>query len=162
MNGKFLETGEIVNTHGIRGEVKILPWANSPEFLREFEVLYIDGAPRKVLSARVHKDCVIALLEGVVDIDAAIKLKRKIVSIARADVDLDEGEYFLADIVGLDAIDAATGESLGKVYEVLTLPKNNVYVIRGAREILVPAVSEFVIEVNPEGGYIKLRLIEGM
>jgi len=162
MNNGFLEAGKIVNTHGVRGEVKLQPWADTPGFLAEFKRLYIDGAPVKVLSAKVHKGCVIAALEGVDDINGAIRLKNKTVYIAREDVNLEEGRHFVADLHGLRAVDAGTGQELGLVSEVLTLPAHNVYVIKGAREILVPAIPEFVEELDIAGGYIKFRLIEGM
>jgi len=162
MGSGFLEAGKIVNTHGIRGEVKLQPWADSPGFLASTERLYIDGAPVKILSARVHKGCVIAALEGVSDIDGAIKLKNKTVYISRDDVKLEEGVFFLADLIGLRAVDAVTGGDLGLVSDILSLPANDVYVITGMREILVPAVPEFVEEIDMAVGQIRFRLIEGM
>jgi len=158
---RFLEAGKIVNTHGLRGEVRIMPWADSPEFLAGFERLYIDGEAVDVLSARVHKGGVIAAFDGVSDIDSAIKLKNKTVCIDREDVLLEEGRHFVADLLGLRAIDAETGAPIGDISEVLALPAHDVYVIKGAREMLIPAVPEFVDEVSVEGGYVKLRLIEG-
>jgi len=162
MKSEFLEAGKIVNTHGVRGEVKLQPWADSPDFIMSFEYLYIDGAPVRVLSARVHKGCVITALDGVDDIEGAIRLKNKTVSIARKDVRLEEGRNFVADLIGLRAVDSETDADIGTVTDVLTLPASNVYVIKGTREILVPAVPEFVAETNVDAGYIKLRLIEGM
>jgi len=158
----FLDAGKIVNTHGINGEVRILPWADSPDFIAGFERLYIDGKPIKVLSSRVHKGCVIAALDGVGDIDGAIRLKNKTIQIKRSDIQLEAGQHFIADLIGLHALDAQSGEELGTVADVLSRPANNVYVINGAREILVPAVPDFVEEINIDAGYIKLRLIEGM
>ena len=162
MKSEFLEAGIIVNTHGVRGEVRIQPWADSPAFLTDFERLYIDGEPIKVLAARVNKNVVIAALEGVSDIDGAARLKGKTVFIDRDDARLPDGRHFVADLLGLRALDSETGELLGVVAEVLPLPSNNVYVIKGTREILVPAVPEFVVETDVPGGYVKLRLIEGM
>jgi len=162
MKNELIETGKIVNTHGMRGEVKLQPWADSPDFLTGFEHFYIDEVPVKVLSARVHKGCVIAALEGVDDINAAIRLKNKIVKVKKDDIELEEGMYLVADLIGLSAVDAETGEELGIVSDVLSLPSNNVYVIKGKREILVPAVPEFIIKTNLEEKYIKIRLIEGM
>ena len=162
MTDRFLEAGKVVNTHGIRGEVKIQPWADSPEFVAGFYRLFIDGAPVKVLSAKVHKGCVIAALDGVDDIDSAISMKNKIVYIDRNDAPPADGRYFIADLIGLCALDADTGDELGTVTDVLSLPANDVYVIRGAREILVPAAPDFIVEINIDRGYIKLRLIEGM
>jgi len=161
MKNELLETGKIVNTHGMRGEVKLLPWADSPDFLTKFDHFYIDGSPVKVLSAKVHKGCVIATLEGVNDIDAAIKLKNKIIMIDKKDVQLEEGTYFVADLIGLQAIDSQTGEIIGIISDVISRPASNIYVIDREPEILVPAVPEFVIETNLEAGYIKFRLIEG-
>ena len=162
MGNRYLEAGTIVNTHGIHGEVKIRPCADSPDFLTGFEHLYIDGEPVKVLSARVHKGCVIAALDGVDDVDCAIKMKNKFVFIDRNDVLLEDGRHFVVDLIGLQALDAQTGDVIGTISDVLTLPANNVYVINGDREVLVPAVPDFVDEINIEGGYIKLCLIEGM
>jgi len=162
MNDAFIETGKVVNTHGVRGEVKILPWADSPDFLLDFDHFYIDEQKVKILSARVHKGCVIAAFDGVSDIESARSLRNKVICIRKEDATLDEGVHFVADLVGIAAIDDSTGEKLGTIAEVLSLPQGNVYVIRGEREILVPAVPEFIIETNVEGGYVRLRLIEGL
>ena len=162
MKERFLEAGRIVNTHGIRGEVKIEPWADSPDFIAGFKRLYIDGNPIEVKSARPHRSCVIASLGGVEDLDAAIRLKNKTVYIDREDAKLEEGRHFVADIIGINAVDAATGDGIGAVTDILSLPAGEVYVIKGVREVLVPAVPEFVEELNIEAGYMRIRLIEGM
>ena len=145
MKNDFIETGKIVNTHGVRGEVKILPWADSPEFLLDFDHFYMDGKKVKVTSARIHKACIIAGFEGVTNISAATALKGKILSIKKEDAILEEDTHFVADLIGIAAIDDATGEKLGTIGDILTLPQGNVYVIKGEREILVPAVPEFII-----------------
>lgn len=160
-NEKLLECGKIVNTHGIRGEVKIVPWADSPEFLCDLPALYIDGKPVKVRNARVHKGNVIALLEGIDDVNTAMLLKEKVVSMSRDDVDLPEGSFYLADIIGLKVISEA-GEELGVLDDILSPSLQQVYVVKGQREIMIPVVPEFILETNVEGGYIKVRLIEGM
>jgi len=162
MGEKLIEAGKIVNTHGVKGELRLQPWADSPDFLTGFEHLYIDDVPVKVLSAKVHKGCVIATLVGVDDIDAAISMKNKIIKVKKEDVHLEEGRFFVADLIGLNVIDAETGESIGTLTDVLSLPSSNVYVIKGEREILVPAVPEFIVETSLEEGFIKLRLIEGL
>ena len=162
MKLKLLEAGIVVNTHGVRGEIKIQPWADTPGFLTGFRQLYIDGAPLKVLSARVHKGCVITALEGVADVKSAALLKSKIVSISREETHPGEDRHFIADLLGLRAIDADTGADLGVIADIMKIPSGEIYVIKGAREILVPAVSEFVREVDTERGCIKFRLIEGM
>ena len=110
MKNQFLEAGQIVNTHGIQGEVKIVPWCDSPEFLLQFGTLYLDGTPVRVRAARVHKGNVLAALEGVADVNAAMALKGKIVSIDRSGVVLPEGRHFIADLLGLEVLDAGSGE----------------------------------------------------
>lgn len=163
MKNRFLETGKIVNTHGIAGEVKIMPWADEPEFLLEFDTLYIDGQPMKVASARVHKNSVLVKFQGVNDINAAVKYRDKVVCIDRADVELEDGAFFLADLMGLEVRDADSDEVLGKIVDVLTPPASNVYVVRGGKqEHMIPAVDEFVVETNVDEGYLRVRLIEGM
>lgn len=163
MQNKFLEAGQIVNTHGIKGEVKIVPWCDTPEFLCDFDVLYIDGKPVGVDVARVHKTNVIAKLSGVNDVDAAMALKNKVVSIDRSEVELPEGRHFIADLIGLEVRDADSGTVLGVIDDVLTPPASEVYVVKGnGKEYMIPAVDEFLLETNMEGGYVRVRLIEGM
>ena len=157
----YLDCGQIVNTHGVRGEIRIVPWADSPDFLCQFSTLYIDGAPMRVLASRVHKGSVIAKLDGVDTVEAAMLLRDKTVQLYRADARLPEGTFFLADIIGLKVVDEA-GRTLGTLKEVLSPSVQQVYVVEGEREIMIPAVPEFILETNIAGGYIKVRLIEGM
>ena len=89
---QYIEAGKIVNTHGVRGEVKIQVWLDSPEFMRRFKTLYIDSKPVRLLSSRAHKGFLIDMLDGVEDINAAMSLKNKTVYIDRADAKLKKGE----------------------------------------------------------------------
>ncbi len=159
---QFLEAGRIVNTHGVRGEVRIEPWCDSAEFLCGFEKLYINEAPKTMLNAYVYKNSVVALFEGVEDINAAMRLKGTVVFIDRADVKLSEGEYFIADIIGLPVLDEETGEKVGVLSDVLEYPASRVYVVSGDAERLIPAVPEFIKKVDVENGVITVRLIKGM
>ena len=161
MKERFIEAGEIVNTHGVRGEVKILPWTDSAEFLAAFRTLYIDGRPVKVRSSRVHKQTVLASLEGVEDVNAAMRLKGRRVFIDRADAKLPEGGYFSQDIIGAEVV-TEDGESIGKLAEVMDAPASMIYVVRGERERLIPAVPEFILKTDADAGIITVRLIEGM
>lgn len=163
MKKRFLEAGRIVNTHGVQGELKIVPWCDSPEFFCGFSTVYIDEKPVAVKSARPHKGNVLAVLEGISDVNAAMRLKGKIIFIDRTGVELPDGRHFLADLMGLEVRDADTGEVLGTVTDVLTPPAHEVYVVRGGnREYMIPAVDEFLIETNVDDGYLRVRLIEGM
>lgn len=161
MQKQFLEAGEIVGTHGIHGEVKILPWADSPDFLLNFDTYYIKGTPRRVLSARVHKTCVLAKLEGVETPEQASLLRKQVVSIDRTEVSLPEGSVFIADLLGCKALDE-DGQELGTIRDVLTMPANDVYVVKGAKQYMIPAVKEFVREINVAEGYVRVHVIEGM
>lgn len=161
-NKRFIEAGQIVNTHGIRGEVKIQPWSDTPDFLCDFDTIYLDQQPYELLTARVHKSCLIASLKGVDDVNSAMLLKGKIVSVDRDEVELPEGRHFIVDLIGLEVRRADTGEVLGRLADVLDLPANQVYVVRGAREYLIPAVDEFILETNVDEGYIRVHLLEGM
>ena len=161
MKQQYLEAGQIVNTHGIRGEVRILPWTDTPDFLRKFKTLYVDGKAMQVLSASVHKQQVIVRFSGIDDINAAMPLKGKTVYIDRADVKLPKGRFFIQDILGAEVI-TETGETIGKLTDVLDLPGGAVYEVRGEAEHLSAAVREFVREVDVEAGIITVPLIEGM
>jgi len=162
MKSELIETGKIINTHGINGELRLQPWADSPVFLTDFEYFYIDNIQRKVLSAKVHKSFVIVKLEGINNVDDAIKMKNKTIFVKRDDINLEEGNHLIIDLIGLTAIDANTENKLGLVSDILPLPAHNVYVIKGEREILIPAVPEFIAETNIKEGYIKFNLIEGL
>ena len=165
MKQDFLEVGQITSTHGIMGEMRVQPWADSPEFLCRFDTLYVGPThwPIKVERARVHKNMVIVKLEGITDVPGAVAMRNQVLHVARKDVTLPEGHFFLADLQDLEVRDADTGAVLGRIAEVLTPPANNVYVVKGGpRELLIPAVPDFVLETNVDEGYITVRLMEGM
>jgi 16S rRNA processing protein RimM len=158
---QFLEAGEISTTHGIRGAVRIIPWADDPEFLCGFDRFYIDGKEMKVLKASVHKSAVICTFEGVEDMDSAIRLRGKVIRINRDDAEIEEGRYFIQDLIGLSVHDRKLGE-LGELTDVIKTPANDVYVVKGEKGYMIPAVPEFVKKVDPDGGRIEVEIIEGM
>ena len=162
---QYLEVGKVTNTHGVMGEVRVQPWADSPEFLCQFKTLYVDSAyvPYKVERARPHKNMAIVKFEGVTDVPSALAMKNAVLYIDRKDAKLPEGSFFLADLYGLEVRDAETGSVLGKIADVLTLPASNVYVVRGGeREWMIPAVPQFIAETNVEEGYLRVNLMEGL
>lgn len=160
MKSPYLPTGQIVNTHGLKGYVKIQPWADDPADLLDFDRFFIDGREYEVEQASLQKSMVLLKLAGVDTIDEAVKLRNKELLIAREDVELEEGVVFIADLIGLTVL--ADGVEIGKITEVLTPPGNDVYVVKGEREYLIPAVKEFVEELNPAAGFVRVHLIEGM
>lgn len=161
MEKQFLEAGEIVSTHGIQGEVKILPWADSPEFLLKFKTLYLNEKPYEVVSSRVHKTCVLAKLKGIDTPEAATLLRGQRVCIDRSNVKLPKGTVFIADLLGCRVLDE-DGKEIGIIKDVLTMPSSDVYVIKGEKNYMIPSVKEFVKEINVEEGFVRVHLIEGM
>lgn len=157
----FIEAGRIVNTHGVSGEVKIEVWLDSPQFLRRCGRLFVDGKEKKILSGKVQKSFLIAKLEGVADVNAAMALKGRLVEIAREDAPLPKGAYFIQDILGASVQDE-TGREIGRLTDVLERPASNIYVVQGETEHLIPAVPEFVLATDAENGVITVHLIEGM
>ena len=150
-----------MNTHGVRGEVRIQPWADEAAFLTRFRRFYIDGAPVKVRSCRVHKQMCVAALEGVEDVNAAMALKGKVLFIDREDARLPAGTVFLQDIIGARCVDE-TGRELGTVEDILSEPAASVLVVQGEREILIPDVPAFVLQKDADAGLVTVRLIDGM
>ena len=156
---RFLETGQIVGTHGVRGEVKIQPWADGPEFLLDFKTLYLGDRPCAVEQSRVHKSMVLCKLKGVDSVEAAQALRGCVVKIDREEASLPEGRVFVADLIGLPVY--ADGAQIGTLREVLNYPASDVYVVKGEHEYLIPAVPAFVERATPEDG-VYVRLIEGL
>ena len=161
MKQQFLEAGKIVSTHGVRGEVKILPWADDADFLVGLPRVFVDGREYAVQHSRVQKTCVLMKLAGIDDVDAAAKFRDKTVCISRTDVALPEGSVFIADLIGLRVV-TDTGDEIGTVSDIMTMPGNDVYVVTGSREYLIPAVPEFILERNLDAGFVRVKLIEGM
>lgn len=160
MNQTLLPTGQIVNTHGLHGHVKVMPWADDPEDLLDLNRFFIDGQEYEVQSASLQKNMILLKLRGVDTIEDAAKLRQKELYMAREDVELEDGVMYIADLVGLPVL--ADGVEIGKLTEVMTLPGNDVYVVKGEKEYLIPAVKEYVEPLRPEDGCVKVHLIEGM
>ena len=161
MKKRFLEAGQIVSTHGVQGEVKILPWCDGPEFLKDFEAFYIDGTAYPVERARVHKNMLLCKLRGIDDMNKAQAMKNKVISIDRESAQIPEGRVFISDLIGLPVY--AEGEQIGSLRDVYSGPANDVYIVDGmGKEYMIPAVSAFLEEVNVDEGFIRVRLIEGM
>ncbi len=160
MNADFLPTGQIVNTHGLRGHVKVMPWADDPGDLLDFDRFFIDGKEYEVEHSSRQKNMILLKLAGVDSIEEAAKLRNKEIAICRDDVELEDGVVFIADLIGLPVL--ADGVEIGKIIEVLTPPGNDVYVVKGEHEYLIPAVKEFVDELDISAGCVNVHLIEGM
>ena len=158
MKLQFVEAGEIVSTHGVRGEVKMLPWVDSPEFMLQFHRVRIDGIIFDVESCRVQKTCNLLKISGINTVEAAQAMRGKSVEIFRCDAPKDL--IFAAELIGLQVY--ADGKHIGQIADVLDYPGNKVYVIKGEYEYMVPAVKQFILSTDLEGETMNVKLIEGM
>lgn len=165
MKKEYLEAGKIVNTHGIRGEVKIMPYTDVPELLCEFDRLFIGKERNEIIieRSRVAKNMVIAKLEGVDTPEQAEKLRNKLLYMHRDDLELDEDTYFIQDLIGIEVKDADTGFVYGKITDVMQTGANDVYVIEGnGREYLVPAIADVVISTDIDANSMTIRALDGL
>lgn len=165
MKKEYLEAGKIVTTHGIRGEVKIMPLCDSAELLCEFDRLFMGKNHDEVYieRSRVFKNMVIAKLQGVDTPEAAEKLRNRLLFMHRDDLELDEDTYFIQDLMGMEVIDADTDFRYGEIADVMQTGANDVYVVKGAdREYLVPAIPEVVISTDIDSGVMTIRPLEGL
>ena len=158
MKLRFLEAGEIVTTHGVRGEMKVLPWADGPDFLVDYKRVRIGGTEYKVESCRIQKTCNLLKVQGVDTMEAAQSLRGKTVEVYREDAPADM--IFVAELIGVSVF--ADGEEIGKIADVLDYPGNKVYVVKGEYEYMIPAVKQFVLSTDMEKEVMQVRLIEGM
>ena len=154
----FIEAGEIVTTHGVRGEVKLLTWLDSPELLCEFDRCCIDGKEYIMDTVRVQKTCNLVKLRGVDTMEEAQSLRGKIMKLYREDI--DEDVIFAAELVDVEVY--ADSVYLGKITDVLDYPGNLVYVVKGEHEYMIPAVKEFVLTTDLDQNVMTVRIIEGM
>ena len=163
MKQAYIEAGRITSTHGVHGELKIEVWLDTPEDLKHYRRIFIDGQERKLLSVRQQNRFVIAKLDQVDDINAAQPFKGKTVYIAREDAPLPPGGYFLQDLLDAKVV-LEDGSPVGVLTEILERPANNVYVVTDpdGKEILIPVVPAFIIRADAENGIVTVRLLEGM
>ncbi|MBQ9493339.1 MAG: 16S rRNA processing protein RimM [Oscillibacter sp.] len=153
--------GRIVNTHGVRGELRVLPLDGSPEFLTRFRTFYVDGVPFNVETARVHKGCALLRFTGVNDMDAALVLKGRELSIDRADA--ADVPFFDAELPGMEVFDGQSGERLGTLTKVEPYPASKVYTVRGEHTYLIPAVPDaFILSVDVDRNRMEVRVWEGL
>ena len=166
MKKEFLEIGKIVSTHGLKGEVRVQPWTDSPEFLTDFSTLYFAEGKEKltVEKARVQKNVVLLKLKGTETVEAANLLRGKVLYMARSDANLPENTYFIQDLIGLDVIDADDASVVyGKLTEVSPTGANDVYhITKDGKTVLIPAIRQVVIETDPDAGFMRIRPMKGL
>ena len=158
MKLQFIEAGEIVTTHGVKGEVKVLPWVDAPDVLCEFDRCRIDGVEYTIEACRVQKTCNLVKLSGVDTMEAAQAMRGKVVELYREDI--DDEVIFAAELIGMQVL--CEGAELGKIVDVLDYPGNSVYVVKGKHEYMIPAVKEFILSTDMDANVMQVKVIEGM
>ena len=158
MRLEFVEAGEIVTTHGVKGEMKILPWVDGPEILCEFDRCRIGVVEYEIESCRIQKTCNRLKVQGIDTMEAAQAMRGKILELYREDI--DDEVIFAAELIGVEVF--AEGRSIGKIKDVLDYPGNAVYVVKGEHAYMIPAVKEFILSTDLEKNEMQVRLIEGM
>ncbi len=162
---EFLEAGKIVGTHGVRGELRVNPWCDSAEFLKQFQTLYLDrgGMPVAVVSARVFKKQLLLVLQGVDSIEKADVLRGKTLYFKRGDAEIPEGRYFMDDLIGLNVYDADTFIYYGTLTEIMRTGANDVYQVTSIakKNYLIPAVSSVIRAIDLEKGKMLVRPVKG-
>ena len=158
MKLQFVVAGEIVTTHGIKGEVKVMCWLDDPEMLCDFDRCVIDGKEYEIEQCRVQKTCNLVKLRGVDTMEEAQSLRGKIMKLYREDI--DEDVIFAAELIDVEVY--ADSVFLGKITDVLDYPGNLVYVVKGEHEYMIPAVKEFVLTTDLDQNVMTVRIIEGM
>ena len=158
MKLQFIKAGEIVTTHGVKGEVKVLPWIDSPEDLCEFDRCRIDGKEYTMDTVRVQKSCNLVKLRSIDTMEAAQAMRGKIIELYREDI--DDEVIFADELIGVEVF--ADGEKLGKIVDVLDYPSHAVYVVKGKYEYMIPAVNQFILSTDLEKNEMQVKIIEGM
>ncbi len=164
MTKDLIDVAEIVNTHGLRGEVKLYPRTDYPEFFEEISGVYMeDGTYLKITGIKYHKNTVIAKFKGINSIEEAEKLRSKLLYVPRELFDdLPEGTYLIADIIGLEVFEGDI--SYGKITDCIQTGSNDVYIVENGagKPLLIPALKNVIEEINLEKGCMKVKLPEGL
>ncbi len=154
----YLEIAKIINTHGVHGAVKLEPWCDSPETLKKIKTLYLANGTAYETSGfkLLNGGFVVLSLSGVDTVEAAVKLKNKVLSARREDIPLKKGSHFIEDLIGLPVIDLNTGTVYGTLSEVIRPALQEIYVVKteDGRTVMLPNVPAFVDHADDEAIYI--------
>jgi 16S rRNA processing protein RimM len=156
----FLAVGVIINAHGLHGELKVFPLTDDIRRFRKLEKVFIDGTEKKVVWCKLQADRVILKIEGIDSIEEAQKYFKKYLEVKREDaIELSEGSYFIADLIGCVVFDT-DGRNLGAISDVIKTGSNDVYWIKEGKELLIPALKDIVLEVDVENKKIVIKPVE--
>ena len=166
MFSQYLEAGKIQGTHGVKGELRVVPWCDSAEFLTQFKTFYYEKGKKRVnvLSSRVHKKQLLLRMEGIDSVEQADVLRDRILYFDRNDVILPDGSYFIADLLGMSVYDADSFIYYGTISRIMRTGANDVYQITAQdhKNYLIPAVPSVIISIDMEKNKMLIRPIEGI
>lgn len=167
MKNMTLQVGQVVNTHGLRGDVKVVAWTNYPEVFEEFSHVYTDEKEEKrtleITSIKYQKGNLIVKFKGIDNIDEAQRLKNSILYVDREQLGEPEAGYYICDLIGC-VVYTDSGQMLGKVEDVFKTGSNSVYAVRGddGKQILLPEIDDVILSVDIENDKIIVHLLEGL
>ncbi len=159
-----LEIGQIVNTHGLRGEVKVYPWCDDPEIFHELAFVCIGDKEYDIERSRLQKNMVILKLAGIDNINDAEMYRNKTLTVPREELgDLPEGAYYICDLLGCRVV-TVDGTNLGNIDDVIKTGSNDVYSVRNdmGKQVLIPVIDDVVKNVNLEDKLITVELLKGL
>lgn len=162
-NKELIVCGNIVNTHGYKGAVKLIPLCDDIDVIYGLGYLITaDGVERDIENISVFKNMLIVSLEGIGSMEEAEKLKTTYVYARRDDIPMEEGSFFIEDLISLSVYDIDSGKLYGKIISVDNFGASDIYTVKTEKgEVMIPAVEEFVKEIDLEKG-VFVRPIEGM
>ena len=165
---EFLEVGKIINTHGLRGDVKIITWTDYPEDFEEIEKVYIKRKTGdevlNITNVKYQKNNIIVKFKEIADINEAEKYKNLVVYADREDLpELEEGAHYIADLIGLTVVDEE-GEVIGELVDVFNTGANDIYDVKrsGKKNLLLPVIDEVVKDIDLESKKITVHVMEGL
>lgn len=166
---EYLEIGQIVNTQGLKGEVRIYPYTDDIKRFDKLKKIYVDVNNEKVRLdiqfVRYYKNMVIAKFKGIDTIEDVEKFKTKYIFIDEEDrLVLPKDTYYIADLIGCEVIDNNTNESLGRIVDVFNTKSNDVYVIKlnEGNEVCIPAIKDVIFSIDTKLKTVVINKIEGL
>ena len=163
---KYLELGKVNNTHGLRGEVKFDYWCDGVDYLKQLERVYLDDGGNSsltLLSVRPQKNIAILKFNEITTIEQAEQLKGKTLYCNRDDVELDDGAYYLADIIGCSVVNANSGKVYGEICDIMNYGSCDIYDVKcGKKHSLVPATPDIISEIDIENRIVRINEMKGL
>lgn len=163
---QYLEIGKVNNTHGLKGEIKLSMWCDDIDYLKQLKTVYLDEKgriPLTLINARSQKNIAILKFAEITSVEQAQELKNKVLYCNRDDATIDDGAYYLADVIGCKVVDVDTNEDYGKIVDVMNYGAGDIYdVKKGKKDNLIPVTDDIVKKIDTENGVVKIKPMKGL